>query len=195
MAYFLAGLVLFLGVHSTRIFADGWRAGVIERIGPLAWKGLYTVASLAGLVLLVWGWGQVRLEPVVLWQPPVAMRHLASLLTLVAFVLLAAAYVPGNHFKARVGHPMVLGVKTWALAHLLANSTLADLLLFGGFLAWAVLLFVASRRRDRREGVQREPGRLGATLLTLAIGVAAWALFAFKLHAAWIGVRPFGGMA
>lgn len=195
MAYFLAGLVLFLGVHSLRIFADGWRTAMVERLGPLVFKGLYALASLVGLVLLVWGWGLVRMEPVVLWQPPVAMRHLAALLTLVAFVLLAAAYVPGNHLKARVGHPMVLGVKTWALAHLLANSTLADLLLFGGFLAWAVLLFVASRRRDRRDGVQRAPGRLGATLLTLVIGVAAWAWFAFRLHGDWIGVRPFGGMA
>lgn len=195
MVYFLAGLVLFLGVHSTRIVAEGWRAGVIAHVGPMAWKGLYSLVSLAGLALLVWGWALVRQQPVVLWQTPVGMRHAASLLTLVSFVLLAAAYVPGNQLRARLGHPMVLGVKTWALAHLLANNTLADLLLFGSFLAWSVWLFAASRRRDRREGVVRAPGHVSATLLAVGIGIAAWAAFAFWLHGVLIGVRPFGGMA
>lgn len=194
MLYFLLGLVLFLGVHSTRIFADGWREGMIARMRPLGWKGVYSVVSLAGLALLVWGWGLLRQQPVVLWQPPVAMRHLASLLTLLAFVLLAAAYVPGNQLKSRLGHPMVLGVKSWALAHLLANGSLADVLLFGSFLAWSVLLFVVSRRRDRVQAVVRAPGRLGATWLTVVLGVLAWAAFAFWLHAAWMGVRPFGAM-
>ncbi len=193
MLYLLAGLLVFLGVHSLRIFADGWRAQRIEQIGPLAWKGLYSVLSLAGFVLLVWGWGMARQAPVVLWQPPVGMRHAASLLTLLAFVLLAAAYVPGNAIKARFHHPMVLGVKTWALAHLLSNGNAAHVLLFGSFLAWGVLLFITSRRRDRREATVYAPGRLGPTLVTVAVGVAAWALFAFKLHGLWIGVRPFGG--
>ena len=108
--------------------------------GEGAWKGIYTVVSLIGFALIVWGFGQARLQPVVLWQPlPAGVRHLASLLTLVAFVLLAAAYVPRNGIKARVHHPMILGVKTWALAHLLANHTLADLLLFGSFLVWALI--------------------------------------------------------
>ncbi len=193
MAYLLAGLLLFLGVHSLRIFAEGWRAQQIERIGPLPWKGLVSVLSLAGFVLLVWGWGMARQSPVVLWQPPVGMRHAASLLTLLAFVLLAAAYVPGNAIKARVHHPMVLGVKAWALAHLLSNGNAAHVLLFGSFLAWGVLLFIASRRRDRREATVYASGRVGPTLVTVAVGVGAWALFAFKLHGLWIGVRPFGG--
>lgn len=191
MTYFLLGLVLFLGVHSTRIFADGWRAGVIARIGPMGWKGVYSVVSLLGFALLVWGWSLMRQQPVVLWPTPVGLRHAASLLTLVSFIFLVAAYVPGNQIRARVGHPMVLGVKTWALAHLLANNTLADLLLFGSFLAWSVLLFVASRRRDCREGVLRAPGRLGATLVTVLVGAVAWAVFAFWLHGSLIGVRPF----
>ena len=192
MVYFIAGLLVFLGVHSTRIAAEGWRAGMVARLGPGAWKGLYSVVSLLGLAILVWGWGQVRQQPVVLWQPPVAMRHLAALLTLLAFVFLAAAYVPGNQIRARLGHPMVLGVKTWALAHLLANGTLAHVLLFGSFLAWSVLLFVVSSRRDRLAGVVRAPGTPGATALTVAVGVLAWAAFAFWLHGALIGVRPFG---
>jgi len=193
MAYLLAGLLLFLGVHSLRIFAEGWRAKQIGRIGPLPWKGLVSVLSLAGFVVLVWGWGMARQAPVVLWQPPVGMRHAASLLTLLAFVLLAAAYVPGNAIKARLHHPMVLGVKAWALAHLLSNGNVAHVVLFGAFLAWGVLLFIASRRRDRREATVYAPGRLAPTLVTVVVGVAVWALFAFKLHGMWIGVRPFGG--
>jgi uncharacterized membrane protein len=193
MAYLMAGLLLFLGTHSLRIFADDWRTRLMRRMGPLPWKGLVSVLSLAGFALLVWGWGQARQTPVVLWQPPVGMRHAASLLTVLAFVLLAAAYVPGNAIKARFHHPMVLGVKTWALAHLLSNGHLAHVLLFGAFLAWAVLLFIASRRRDRREATVYAPGRLLPTLLAVVVGLAAWALFAFKLHGLWIGVRPFGG--
>ncbi len=195
MLELLLGLLLFLGVHSVRIYADDWRTATIERIGPLAWKGAYAAASLLGFFLLVRGWGQVRLEPMVLWATPVVLRHLASLLTLVAFILFVAAYVPGNSIKAQLRHPMVLGTKTWALAHLLANNTLADLLLFGTFLIWSVLLFVASRRRDRREQLAVVSGRMGPTLLTLALGLIAWAAFAFWLHAALIGVRPLGGAA
>ena len=191
MGYFLLGLVLFLGVHSTRIVADDWRSAVMARIGPKAWKGVYTVVSLVGLGLIVWGWGLVRQQPVVLWSTPLGLRHAASLLTLLSFVFLAAAHVPGNQISARLGHPMTLGVKTWALAHLLSNNTLADLLLFGSFLLWAVLLFIVSRRRDRREGVVRAPGRLSATLVAVGAGVVAWAVFAFWLHGALIGVRPF----
>jgi len=104
------------------------------------------------------------------------MRHAASLLTLLAFVLLAAAYVPGNAIKARFHHPMVLGVKTWALAHLLSNGNVAHVVLFGSFLAWGVLLFIASRRRDRREATVYAPGRLAPTLVTVVVGVAAWAV-------------------
>ena len=193
MLYLLLGLLLFLGVHSSRIFAQGWRGAMIERMGALPWKGLYSLASLLGLWLLVWGWGQARLEPVVLWSTPVALRHIAALLTLLGFVLFAAAYVPGNAIKARLHHPMVLGTKAWALAHLLANNTLADLLLFGAFLVWSVLLFVVSRRRDRQQQVTYPPGRGAPTVLAVVLGAGAWAVFALWLHAALIGVRPFGG--
>ncbi len=188
----IAGLVLFLGVHSTRIFGEGFRTAQIARFGPNGWKGLYSLASIAGFVLLVWGYGVARQQPTVLWTAPVALRHVAAVLTLIAFILLAAAYVPGNGIKARLHHPMVLGVKVWALAHLLANNTLADLLLFGGFLLWAVLSFRAARARDRADGTVYRAGSIGKTLLTVVIGGAAWAGFAFWAHAAWIGVRPFG---
>ena len=192
MTALIVGLLIFLGVHSVRIFAEPWRTGVRARIGENAWKGAYSVASLAGFALLVWGYGQARLDPMPLWAPMLWARHLAALLMLVSFILLAAAYVPGNGIKARVHHPMVLGVKVWALAHLLANHTLADLLLFGGFLVWAVLCFRAARQRDRAAGTVYSPGSLPMTLVTVVAGTAAWAGFSFWAHAAWIGVRPFG---
>ena len=190
--YLIAGLMLFLGVHSMRVFAGDWRGRMRTRIGAGAFKGIYSVASLAGFVLLVWGFGVARQQPVVLWNPPVAMRHVATLLTLFAFVLVAAAYVPGNQIKARLHHPMVLGVKVWALAHLLANGTLADVLLFGSFLVWAIVLFAASRRRDRRERTVYATGPAAATGITVVVGVLAWAAFAFWLHRVVIGVAPFG---
>ena len=194
MTILILGLILFLGVHSSRIVAPAWRDRTIARMGEPAWKGLYSVVSLVGFVLVVWGYGLARQSPVVLWQPlPSGVKHLASLLTLVAFVLLAAAYVPGNAIRARLGHPMVLGVKAWALAHLVANHTLADLLLFGGFLAWAVFSFRAARARDRAQPPARASCGALPTVITVAVGVVAWAAFAFWAHAAWIGVRPFGG--
>jgi uncharacterized membrane protein len=192
MTLLVLGLVLFLGAHSVRIFAEGWRTAVRARIGENAWKGAHSLVSLAGFVLIVWGYGQARLDPVVLWTPMTWTRHLASLLTLAAFVLLAAAYVPGNGIKARLHHPMVLGVKVWALSHLLANHTLADLLLFGSFLVWAVLDFRAARQRDRAAGTAYPAGTAARTGVAVGAGVLAWAAFAFWAHAAWIGVAPFG---
>ena len=194
LTYLAAGLLLFLGVHSTRVFANDWRNKTLARIGEKPFKGIYALLSLAGFVLLVWGYGQARQQGVMLWNPPVAMRHLAALLTLVAFVLLTAAYVPGNQIKAKLHHPMVLGTKVWALAHLLANGSRADTVLFASFLLWSVLLFAASRRRDRRERTVYAAGTASATAITVAVGVVAWAVFAFWLHRVLIGVSPFGAM-
>ena len=192
LLYLIAGLLLFLGVHSTRVFADGWRNQTRARIGEMPFKGMYSLLSLAGFMLLIWGYGVARQQPVVLWSPPVAMRHIAALLTLIAFVLLAATYVPGNQIRARLHHPMVLGVKVWAFANLLSNGTLSAVVLFGSFLVWAIVLFAASRRRDRREQTVYASGTAGATAITVIVGVVAWAVFALWLHKAWIGVAPFG---
>ena len=193
MGALILGLLLFLGMHSARIVADDGRSRWIARRGPMAWKALYTVVSLVGFGLIVWGYGQARLAPQVLWASPLWTRHLAGLLMLGALVLMVAAYVPRNSLKARLHHPMVLSVKVWALAHLLANNTQADLLLFGGFLVWAVLDFRSARRRDRA-GAQRYPaGNAAATILTLLLGSALWALLAFWGHQQLFGVRPFGG--
>lgn len=192
MTLLILGLILFLGVHSTRALAAGWRDAMIAKRGEGVWKGVYSVLSLVGFVLLVYGYGIARAEPVVLWVPPIWTRHVAALLTIPAFILLAAAYVPRNRIKAAVGHPMILGTKVWALAHLIANGNLADLLLFGGFLVWAVLAFRAARRRDRAAGTRYPSGAASLTLVTVAVGLIAWVVFAFALHGWLIGVRPFG---
>jgi len=191
MTVLIVGLLLFLGVHSVRSVADGFRSAQIARLGANAWKGVYSVASIAGLALIVWGFGLARQQPLVLWPTPVWLLHGAALLTLVAFVFIAAAYVPGNAIKARLHHPMVLGVKVWAFAHLMANNTLADLLLFGSFLLWAVLSYRAAKARDRAAGTTYAAGSPSRTVVTIAVGLAAWAAFAFWGHAALIGVRPF----
>ncbi len=191
MGALLLGVVLFLGVHSVRIVADGARTRFIARRGEGPWKGLYSLVSALGLVLIVWGYGQARGLPSVLWTSPGWTRPLASLLTLLSFVLLAAAYVPRNGIKARLHHPMVLGVKVWALAHLLANNTAADVLLFGGFLLWSVFSFRAARARDRAASVVYPPGTTSATLTAVVVGILAWAVFASWAHGALFGVKPF----
>lgn len=189
MIWFIQGLALFLGVHSTRIFAEGWRAATITRVGEGPWKGLYTVVSIAGFVLLVWGYGQAR-QQMLLWDPPVFMRHVTALLMLPVFVLFVAAYVPRNGIKSKLHHPQVLSVKLWALAHLLSNGNLADVLLFGGFLAWAILSFTAARKRDRAAGKVYPPGTMQGTIVCVIAGLAIYAGFVMGLHTWLIGVKP-----
>lgn len=192
MFFLIIGLILFLGIHSTRIFADSARSRMIEGMGANSWKGLYTVVSIIGLGLIIWGFGQARSAPVFLWAPPAFMKHIGSVLLLVAFVFLAAAYVPGNSIKAKLGHPMILGVKTWAIAHLLMSGKLASLVLFGSFLVWAVLCFRSCKVRDRLNGFSRPKGSMAMTLVTVGVGVGIWILFALWAHRVLIGIKPFG---
>jgi uncharacterized membrane protein len=192
MALLILGLLLFLGVHSLRIFANGWRTRQRARLGEMRWKGLYSVASIIGFVLIVWGFGLARQHPVVLYVPPIGLRHLNALFTLVAFVLVAAAYVPANHFKAKLGHPMLAGVKVWAFGHLLATGMLHDVILFGAFLLWAIVDFVSSRRRDRADGVVYPAGTVKDDIIAVAAGVVGWFVFAWWLHTWLIGVSPMG---
>lgn len=193
MLTLVAGLVLFLGAHSVRVFGEGWRAATIAQMGEKRWKGVYSLVSLAGFVLIVVGYGLARRDPSELWHmPPVWTRHLAALLMVFSFVLLAAAYVPRNQLKATLHHPMILAVKVWAFAHLVANNTVADVLLFGAFLAWAVLDFRASRKRDKALGTVYPPGTASGTAVAVVVGLVAWAVFAFWLHRVLIGVQPLG---
>ncbi|HET6552575.1 MAG TPA: NnrU family protein [Dyella sp.] len=192
MAVLILGLVLFLGVHSVRIFANDWRSRQVARLGDKGWKGLYTLVSITGFALIIWGFGLARQHPVLLYVPPLALRHLNALFTLLAFILVVAAYVPGNHFKARLGHPMLVGVKAWAFGHLLATGMLHDVLLFGAFLLWAVVDFISARRRDRAAGVSYPAGTTKGDVIVLVAGVVAWAAFAFWLHGWLIGVKPMG---
>jgi uncharacterized membrane protein len=192
MSVLLLGLVLFLAAHSVRIVADGWRSRMIARLGEGPWKGVYSVLSLAGFALIVWGYGLARQQPVPLWDPPAWTRQLAALLMLGSFVLLAAAYVPRNGLKARLHHPMVLSVKVWALAHLLANGTLADVVLFGAFLAWSVLDYRSARLRDEVAGTSYPAGSAGATAVAVVVGLVAWAVFAFWAHHWLFGVPVYG---
>jgi uncharacterized membrane protein len=192
MTLLILGLILFLGLHSSRVFAEGLRGRIIVARGANTWKGLYSVISIVGFVLIIYGYSQARLDPTILWNPPVWTRHVAALLTLPAFILLVAAYVPKNAIKAKLGHPMLLGTKLWATAHLLANGSLADVILFGSFLVWAILCFLAAKQRDRAAGTTYTSNGALPMVITLVAGIGAWAAFAFYLHAAWIGVRPFG---
>ena len=207
MTQLILGLILFLGAHSVRIVADGWRTRCIEAWGEKAFKGVYALVALLGFYLLVVGYGEARLETVALWNPPRFTKHISILLMLFSSILLMAAYIPRNHFKMRMGHPMVLSVKVWALSHLLANGNLADVVLFGAFLIWAVLNFRSARARDRAmslnaaqdaadltlsESETKNQAKLLSTVITLVGGMAIWALITFVLHAKLVGVSPMG---
>lgn len=190
------GLILFIAPHSLSFLASDWRDQKKEKLGRGAYEGIYSLTSLIALVLIVWGYGQTRVNPVFLWNPPVAMLHITALLSLVAFILLLAAYVPNNKIKTVVGHPMVAGVKVWAFAHLLSNGRLGDVVLFGAFLIWSVMYFSSHRRKDRATRATTETlvstDTTAMTVLTVMAGIAAWAAMAFYLHLRLIGVAPFG---
>jgi uncharacterized membrane protein len=186
MMQLLLGLVIFLGMHSVAIIAPAWRAGMSRQLGMLPWKALYALVSLLGFWLIVRGYAAARLDPVVLYTPPAALRHLTYLLMLPVFPLLLAAYLPGR-IKARVKHPMLTATKAWATAHLLANGMLADVLLFGGFLAWAVLDRISLKKRSSTLTLAAPTSALNDIIAVLA-GLALYALFVMWGHTRLIGV-------
>ncbi|MGH8177024.1 MAG: NnrU family protein [Steroidobacter sp.] len=188
MIYLIAGLLVFLGIHSVSIVAPNWRDATAARLGERPWKGLYAVISIASFVLLIWGYGVARMDPVVLYVPPPWTRWLAALLMLPVFPLLLAAYFPGR-IQATLKHPMLAAVKFWALAHLLANGALADLLLFGGFLAWAVADRISFKRRMQRP-VRGAPASRFNDAIAVVVGLALYFVFMNWLHVRWIGVSP-----
>lgn len=194
MLLLILGLVLFLGIHSVSIVSACGRNRLVQQLGEVPWKGLYSLVSLAGFALIVIGYGAAREAPVLLYTLPNGFRHLAALLMVPVFVLLFAAYLPGRIQRA-AKHPMLLAVKLWALAHLLANGTLADVLLFGGFLAWAVVDRISVKKRAAA-GLLRPgpvlPGSKANDAIALVGGLGLYVLFVVWAHAWLIGVRPFG---
>ena len=193
MLVLVVGLVLFLGIHSVSIVAPRWRLATIARLGEGPWKGAYAVVSAVGLVVLVIGFGVARREPVVLYTPPTGLRHLALLLMVPAFPLFLASYFPGRISRA-TKHPQLLSVKIWATAHLLANGTLADVVLFGTFLAWAVADRISVKRRPAVEAhnVPGAPPSAANDAIVVVAGLVVYAVFVFWAHRLLIGVSPLG---
>jgi uncharacterized membrane protein len=189
MPLLIAGLVLFLGVHSVAIVAPTFRTRTIQRMGEGAWKGLYALISLAGFVLICYGFGLARQAPVVLYSPPTWLRHLAFLVMLPVFPLLIAAYLPGR-IKTAAKHPMLAAVKFWAFAHLLANGSLADVLLFGGFLAWAVVDRISVKRRATPQVLRTAPPGPWNDAIAVVLGLAVYALLIGWAHVRLFGVSP-----
>lgn len=183
----ITGLVIFLGVHSIAIVAPSWRNAMVRRLGGGSWKILYSIVALIGLVLIIHGYGAARVDAPWLYVPPAWTRHLGMLLLLPVFVLLLAAYLPGR-IQGRLRHPMLVAVKLWALAHLLMNGSAADVLLFGGLLAWAVVDRISLERRGPQPaaGPQLPPTRLNDAI-AVGGGLAIYLAFIFGLHAWLIG--------
>jgi uncharacterized membrane protein len=191
MAILVLGIIIFLGMHLVRVVAPGFRAGIIESRGKGTWMGLYTIVSLVGLCLIIYGFGQARGETGMLYNPPIFLRHIALLLMLVAFIVLAAGFLPAGRIAVAVKHPQVLSIKIWALAHLLANGETSSVLLFGSFLAWAVILRISLKRRERAgEKVLPVFKSTRNDVLAVLIGLVAFVLFVWKLHELLIGVQP-----
>jgi uncharacterized membrane protein len=191
MPLLIAGLVLFLGVHSVAIVSPTFRARAIHRVGEGAWKGLYALISLVGFVLICYGFGLARQAPVVLYSPPTWLRHITFLIMLPVFPLVLAAYLPGR-IKAAAKHPMLAAVKFWAFAHLLANGSLADVLLFGGFLAWAVVDRISVKRRSAPQVLRSAPPGPWNDAIAVVLGLAIYALLIGWAHVRLFGVSPLG---
>ena len=193
MTLLIVGLVVFIGIHSLSVIAPQLKPKLVASIGEGPWKGLYSIASLAGFIALIWGYGDARLDPQVIYFAPTWLRHIALLLLLAVFPLFLATYLKG-HIKQRLKHPTLLAVKVWAFAHLLANGMLADLLLFGTFLAWAVVLFVVNKKRARASGIDTVAPTYSANfwhdIIAIVGGLILYVVFVLWLHQALIGVAP-----
>jgi uncharacterized membrane protein len=191
MQILIAGLVIFFAVHSVSIVNDAWRNRTAAKLGEWPWKILYGIIALIGLVLIVRGYGLARLDPIVLYSPPQWLQQLAMALLLPAFPLLFAAYLPGR-IQTATRHPMLAATKLWATAHLLANGTVADILLFGAFLAWAVADRISLRHRTPHP-VPGAPPSAANDILAVVLGLALYAAFVLWLHARLIGVPLLAG--
>lgn len=188
MLILILGLILFLGIHSVRILAPGWREARLAGMGENAWKGTYSVVSFAGLILIVWGYSLAWATAPALYEPPVWMKHIAALLMLFALISLMISFAPTGRLKKALKHPTLLAVKIWALAHLLANGDLASILLFGSFLVWGVLARISVKRRGDNGPAVAGPVR--NDVIGVAAGVALYLLFIWRLHLWLFGAVP-----
>ncbi len=185
MAVLVAGLVLFLGIHLLPTLPST-RDSLHKTLGPKGYKGIFSLISLAGFVLIIWGYGLARLEPTLIFTPPVWGKSITYLLMLPVFILLIAAELPGR-MAAAVKHPMVTAIKFWALAHLISNGLLADLLLFGGFLAYGVIDRISLKKRGSA-GANAGPNALRNDIIAVVGGLAGYVIFMLWLHPMLIGV-------
>jgi uncharacterized membrane protein len=188
----ILGLAVFLATHVFVSFREA-RASVIERVGLPLYRSLFAIVSLVGLALIIWGYAQYRAHDLVqLWSPPAFMRHITIGVVFFAVVFVVAAFFP-SHIKTRLKHPMLAGVKTWALAHLLSNGDLGSILLFGTFLAWGVYARIAAKRRGDI-GAAAKPAPQGWTndVVVVVLGVAIFLALGFWFHPYVIGVPVFG---
>ena len=189
MSLLIFGLVLFLGVHSVAIVSPTLRARAIQQLGERAWKGSYALVSLVGFVLICYGFGLARLASVIVYTPPTWASQVALIVMLPVFPLAVAAYLPGR-IKTAVKHPLLAAVKYWAFAHLLANGSLADILLFGGFFAWAVLDRISLKRRSAPQVLRTAPPGPWNDVIAVVLGLAIYALLIGWAHARLFGVSP-----
>lgn len=189
MSMLIIGLVLFLGIHSVRIFAPGWRDARVAAMGEGPWKGVYTLVAIVGLVLLIWGYSLARPEAAFFYEPPAWVKHAVALLMLLALIIFMVSQVPAGKMKPALKHPMLLSVKIWAVAHLAANGDLASILLFGSFLVWAIVDRISVAKRD---APLPEEGPVMWDIVAIVSGVAIYLLFVWQLHAWLFGVLPFG---
>ena len=188
MTILIIGLVIFLGIHSISIATPGLRAQAVATMGPNPWRGVYSLISAVGFGLILYGFHVARQAPIVLYVLPAWTRYLTFLLMLPVFPLVLAAYLPGR-IKTAMKHPMLAAVKFWALAHLLSNGSLADVVLFGSFLAWAVFDRVSFKRRPPQVMRTAPPARFNDLSAVLA-GLALYVLFIVWAHMWLFGVSP-----
>lgn len=189
MNLLLIGLALFIAVHSIAIINAPWRDRMAARLGEWPWKAVYSLIALAGFVLIVWGYGQARAEPVVFYTSPLWLRYVAIVALVPVFPLLFATYLPGR-IQTATRHPMLVAVKLWAVAHLLANGTLADVVLFGSLLAWAVVDRISLKRRAP-PFVPRLPASPLNDVIAVVGGLALYAAFILGVHE-WLIGTPIG---
>lgn len=186
MFLLILGIAIVLAVHTISVL-PGKRADLIARFGKTSYTTAYAIASLIGFALIVYGFGAYRAGGYIpVWEPPRGMAHLVIPLMWVAFVALAATFAPAGKIKAMLKYPLIVSIKIWALAHLLANGDLGSMILFGSMLAWAVFARISVKRRG---DVLPPPAPLGkGDWIALGAGTAAWLLF-FTFHNVLIGVR------